>query len=179
MGDHSPRNQGYSSVLLTSDWDFALASFPPDKSFEQLQDQQTGTWETLLFVAKCLSLHPKFKALTGRRWQMLSSIRADLLTLGSQRLLRSPPINSTGPSGAGHWGETALCVCLWTFVDVWAQCWTKLWEVTVRGIICKQTQGYCAFIAAAAASTCSFFLYLHAIQFRDGSLTIYKCVVWM
>lgn len=43
---------------------------------------QTGTQEALV------SLHPKFKALTGREPQMVSSIRGqDLLTLSSQQPL--------------------------------------------------------------------------------------------
>lgn len=42
---------------------------------------------------------------------MLSSIRgrsADSEALNNH----SPPINSTGPSGAVHWGEAAVCMCV-------------------------------------------------------------------
>lgn len=60
--------------------------------------------------------HPKFKALTGRQPQVVSSIRGRSAD-AKLSTNHSPPINSTG---AGHWGKTAdfRCIPVGAFVLV-------------------------------------------------------------
>lgn len=128
---------------------------------------------------------PSLKLLLEENRKCCHRSGADLLTLSSQQPLPTHKQHWAKWGWALGWGSSVcVFVCAYLCVVCGRLCpildkenvgseW-EVWALFTN----KWTTGI-LFIYNSLTNASSFFSYLYALQFRIGSLTIYKGVVWM